>query len=185
MLGVSLSSCHRYHPAEVDRSYQSDFVLPCCLRPRSGGSAFGIMSRGHLCVHFRYGPTTRRLPLGAAVGRLHEFGLPPPCYPSYKALIITLAGLTPAGYTSLGWTHAPPICTPADASPVPSRERPHGLGRDMDWLYPLPQRTYTSCTWPVSLAHIAVGPEFPRGPRTDPDVPVKASGSSLRSRRRA
>ena len=32
---------------------------------------------------------------------------------------------------------------------------------------------------------IAVGPGFPRGPRTDPDVPVKASGSSLRSRRRA
>ena len=46
-----------------------------------------------------------------------------------------------------------PTCAPADASPVPSRERPHGSGRGMVWLFPLPQRTSTSCSWPVSLAH--------------------------------
>ena len=37
----------------------------------------------------------------------------------------------------------------------------------------------------VSLAHIAVAPGFPRGPRTDPDVRANASGSSLGSRCRA
>ncbi len=46
-----------------------------------------------------------------------------------------------------------PTSAPADASPAPSRERPHGSGRGMDWLLPLPQRTFTSCPWPVSLAH--------------------------------
>ncbi len=101
-----MSSCHRYHPAEVERSYQSGFDLPCCLRPLCESSTFGIHSRGHLCVHFRYGPTPRRLPFGDAVGRLHELSLPLPCYPSYKALIITLAGLSPAGHSSLCWTHA-------------------------------------------------------------------------------
>ena len=105
MLGVSLSSCHRYHPAEVDRSYQSVFDRSCCLRPWAGGSAFGAHSRGHLCVHSRYGPMTRNLPFGGLVGRLHELGYPLPCYPSYRALIITLAGLTPAEHTSLSWTH--------------------------------------------------------------------------------
>ena len=85
MLGVSLSSCHRYHPATVERSCQSDFDLPCCLRPKRGGSAFGTDSRGHLCVHFRYGPMTRNLPCGGLVGRLHELSLPLPCYPSYRA----------------------------------------------------------------------------------------------------
>ena len=34
-------------------------------------------------------------------------------------------------------------------------------------------------------AIIPVAPEFPRGPRTDPDVRASASGSSLGSRRRA
>ena len=85
MLGVSLSSCHRYHPAKVERPCQSDFDLPCCLRPRHEGSAFGTDSRGHLYVHFRYGPMTRNLPYGGLVGRLHELGLPLPCYPSYRA----------------------------------------------------------------------------------------------------
>ena len=120
LLGVSLSSCHRYHPAEVDRSCQSDFDLPCCLHPEHEGSAFGTASRGHLCVHFRYGPTTRRLPQGNAVGRLHRLSFPLPCYPSYKALIVTLAGLSPAGHTSLSWTHVFPVHSPAPPSPLPS-----------------------------------------------------------------
>ena len=105
MLGVSLSSCHRYHPAEVDRSCQSGFDLPCCLRPSPEGSTFGSELRGHLCVHLRYGPMTRRLPFGDDVGRLHRLDFSLPCYPSYKALITTLAGLSPAGHTSLSWTH--------------------------------------------------------------------------------
>ena len=122
---MSLSSCYRYHPAEVKRSCQPDFDLPCCLRPETGGSAFGKHSRGHLCVHFRYGPMTRRLPQGSAVGRLHEFGLPLPCYPSYRALIVSLAGLSPAGHTSLRWTHGFPCCCyfplPCVPAPLPRR----------------------------------------------------------------
>ena len=48
---------------------------------------------------------TRRLPFGDDVGRLHRLDFSLPCYPSYKALIVTLAGLSPAGHTSLSWTH--------------------------------------------------------------------------------
>ena len=48
---------------------------------------------------------TRDLPYGDRVGRLHELGFPLPCYPSYRALISTLAGLTPAEHASLDWTH--------------------------------------------------------------------------------
>ena len=34
---------------------------PCCLRPPVAGSASGSSHfRGHLCVHWRYGPGTRR-----------------------------------------------------------------------------------------------------------------------------
>ena len=85
MLGLSLSSCCRYHPAEVGQPCQSAFGRPCCLRPRVAGSAFGIHCRGHLCVHSRYGPMTRNLPKGDLVDRLQKFGFPPPGYPSYGA----------------------------------------------------------------------------------------------------
>ena len=65
LLGMSLSSCHRYHPAEVEQPSHSAFGCPCCLRPPVVGSAFGPSHfRGHLCVHFRYGPMTRNLPPG-------------------------------------------------------------------------------------------------------------------------
>ena len=85
LLGLSLSSCCRYHPAEVGQPCQSAFGRPCCLRPRVAGSAFGIHCRGHLCVHSRYGPMTRNLPKGDLVDRLQKFGFSPPCYPSYGA----------------------------------------------------------------------------------------------------
>ncbi len=117
MLGMSLSSCRRYHPAEAVRSSQSDFDRPCCLRPSVEGSTFGIYSRGHLCVYSRYGPMTRGLPYGDRVGRLHELGFPLPCYPSYRALISTLAGLTPAEHASLDWTHNRAYGFPVPGSP--------------------------------------------------------------------
>jgi hypothetical protein len=51
------------------------------MRPSPSGCGLGL--RGHLCVHFRYGPMTHTLPMGGFVDRLQDFGFPPPCYPSY------------------------------------------------------------------------------------------------------
>ena len=86
LLGMSLSPCCRFHPAEVLEPHRSDFGSPCCLRPPVGGSAFGATHfRGHFCVHCCYGPVTRRLPTGDVVDRLQSLGFPPPCYPNYGA----------------------------------------------------------------------------------------------------
>ena len=86
LLGMSLSPCCRFHPAEVLEPHRSDFGSPCCLRPPVGGSAFGATHfRGHFRVHCRYGPVTRRLPEGDVVDRLQSLGFPPPCYPNYGA----------------------------------------------------------------------------------------------------
>src|SRR5262245_2872694 len=41
LLGVSLSPCCRFHPAEVGLPHRSDFGTPCCLRPSEAGSALG------------------------------------------------------------------------------------------------------------------------------------------------
>jgi hypothetical protein len=49
LLGVSLSPCCRFHPAEVKVPHRSDFGTPCCLRPTEAGSAFGsTLFRGHI-----------------------------------------------------------------------------------------------------------------------------------------
>ncbi len=106
MLGMSLSPCCRFHPAEALEPHRSDFGSPCCLRPPVGGSAFGANHfRGHFCVHCCYGPVTRRLPTGDVVDRLQSLGFPPPCYPNYGVLIFAPAGLSPAEHASLRWTH--------------------------------------------------------------------------------
>ena len=77
LLGMSLSPCCRFHPAEVLEPHRSDFGSPCCLRPPVGGSAFGATHfRGHFCVHCCYGPVTRRLPTGDVVDRLQSFWFP-------------------------------------------------------------------------------------------------------------
>ena len=86
LLGMSLSPCCRFHPAEIKMPHRSDFGIPCCLRPSVAGSALGFTHfRGHLRVHFHYGPVTRDLPKGDLVDRLQSLGFPPPCYPSYGA----------------------------------------------------------------------------------------------------
>ena len=41
LLGVSLSPCCRFHPAEVGMPHRSDFGIPCYLRPPMTGSALG------------------------------------------------------------------------------------------------------------------------------------------------
>ena len=77
LLGMSLSPCCRFHPAEVLEPHRSDFGSPCRLRPPVGGSAFGATHfRGHFCVHCCYGPVTRRLPTGDVVDRLQKFRFP-------------------------------------------------------------------------------------------------------------
>ena len=43
-------------------------------------------------MHFCYGPMTRYHPRDGFVDRLQEFGLPPPCYPSYEASDSYLGG---------------------------------------------------------------------------------------------
>ena len=86
MLGMSLSPCCRFHPAEVMVPCRSDFGTPCCLHPTVAGSTLGaIHFRGHIHVHCRYGPVTRDLPEGDLVDRLQDLGFPPPCYPNYGA----------------------------------------------------------------------------------------------------
>ena len=77
MLGMSLSPCCRFHPAEVMVPYRSDFGTPCCLHPTVAGSALGATHfRGHIHVHCRYGPVTRNLPKGDLVDRLQDLGFP-------------------------------------------------------------------------------------------------------------
>ena len=59
---------------------------PCCLRRTVGGSASGATHfRGHLCVHFGYGPMAHCHPKEDLVDRLQRFSFLPPCYPSYEA----------------------------------------------------------------------------------------------------
>ena len=114
MLGLSLLPCCRYHPAGMNQTYHPVFVCSSCLRPTDAGSASGASNfRGHLCVHSRYGLVTRSLPSDGCVNRLQDFGFPPPCYPSYRALALTLTGLTPAEQTSLRWTHIRTCSFPA------------------------------------------------------------------------
>jgi len=106
LLSMPLSTCRRFHPAEVMLPFRSDFGNTCCFRPTVAGSAFGSLHfRGHIHVHFRYGPLTRRslseslsIGFGTLVSRraaIQTTGL----------LTLTLAGLTPAEYASLYWTH--------------------------------------------------------------------------------
>ncbi len=44
-------------------------------------------------------------PSDGLVGGLQSLGFPPPCHPSYGALALASAGLTPAEHVSFLWTH--------------------------------------------------------------------------------
>ena len=92
LLSVSLPSCCRSHPARVARRYSQFAMIHAAfalqLRARPPGKHF----RGHLCVHFRYGPMARHHPKDDAVNRFQKFGFPPPCYPSYEASDSYLGG---------------------------------------------------------------------------------------------
>src|SRR5262249_13777092 len=126
-LGMSLSPCCRFHPAEMGVPRRSDFGIPCCLHPTVAGSALGSLHfRGHVCVPCRYGPVTRSLPEGDLVDGLQDFGIldtSSSCHPTTGLLTLALAGLPPAEHTSLYWTQQPcmnlSIHTAPDVRPLP------------------------------------------------------------------
>jgi hypothetical protein len=66
-------------PLQSGATIHAAFALRLRTRP------LGKHSRGHLCVHFRYGPMACHHPKGDVVDRFQKFGFPPPCYPSYGA----------------------------------------------------------------------------------------------------
>src|SRR5262245_16483017 len=110
---MSLSPCCRFHPAEVAMPRRSDFGIPCCLRPSDAGSALGSSHfRGHIYVHCRYGPATRGLPKGDLVDGLQDFRILVSRHPAIQTtglLTFALAGLSPAGHTSLYWSQHPTV----------------------------------------------------------------------------
>ena len=79
------------------------------MLPSSFGCGLGLRGlhfRGHLCVHSRYGPVTRRPPFyDGRVDGLQGISSLPPCHPNYGVLALSPAGLSPAERASLCWTH--------------------------------------------------------------------------------
>ena len=125
LLSVSLPSCCRSHPARVARRYSQFATIHAAftlqLRARPPEKHF----RGHLCVHFRYGPMARHHPKDDAVNRFQKFGFPPPCYPSYEASDSYLGGfLSPTEPASLRWTHNRTCRFPASGFPTEFSQSP-------------------------------------------------------------
>ena len=102
LLGMSLSPCCRFHPAEVQVPHRSDFGTPCSLRPSDAGSALGsIHYRGHIRVHCRYGPVTRDLPREILSIGFRILVSPRPAIQATGLLTLAPAGLPPAEHASL------------------------------------------------------------------------------------
>src|SRR5271157_4228917 len=126
LLGMSLSPCCRFHPAEVLEPHRSDFGSPCCLRPTVAGSALGATHfRGHFCVHCCYGPVTRRLPRETLLIGSRVLVSRHPAIQTTGPLILAPAGLSPAEHASRRWTHNRTCRFPASGS----RTRPHAVFR--------------------------------------------------------
>jgi hypothetical protein len=105
-LDVSWSPCRRSHPAGVSRriSQVRRAMLPSPLNREARPP--GLKYFGATCAFTLV--TARGLthhPFDGLVGGLQSFGFPPPCHPSYGALALTPAGLTPAEHVSFLWTH--------------------------------------------------------------------------------
>ena len=96
-------------PRRSERALQSVCARPCCLHPWKEGSASGVLAfRGHLWVHFRYGPVTCSPSQGWLCQLASSASFPPHgCNPSYGALTFTPVGLSPTEHASLDWTHSP------------------------------------------------------------------------------
>ena len=98
------------------------------MLPSSFGCGLGLRGlhfRGHLCVHSRYGPVTRRPPFyDGRVDGLQGISSLPPCHPNYGVLALSPAGLSPAERASLCWTHNRACGFPAPGSRTRSCRRP-------------------------------------------------------------
>jgi len=64
LLGMSLSPCCRFHPAEIEMPRRSDFGTPCCLRPSVAGSALGHAFSRPLSRSFSLRPGDSQSPRG-------------------------------------------------------------------------------------------------------------------------
>jgi len=85
LLDTASSPCCRSYPAGVTNrisqpaTSHAAFVLRERTRPPELST-----SRGHLCVHFRYGPVTRSPPWKMALSMgFRPLAFPPVCHPSY------------------------------------------------------------------------------------------------------
>ena len=101
-----LSSCHRFHPAEVGRSSQSAFNRPCCLRPLVAGSALRNRLSRPLARSLALWPDDSQISPREtlSIGFRNSVSLLP-AIQATGLLTITPAGLSPAEQTSLCWTH--------------------------------------------------------------------------------
>ena len=105
------------------------------MLPSSFGCGLGLRGlhfRGHLCVHSRYGPVTRRPPFyDGRVDGLQGISFLPPCHPNYGVLALSPAGLSPAERASLCWTHNRACGFPAPGSRTRSCLRPRKTRRSL------------------------------------------------------
>ena len=118
----SLCPCRRAvanHPAGVTRRIDRSATCHAAFAFSVAGSASGTSPfRGH---HAFTAVTARRLApiprMGLSMG-FRSFGFPPACHPATGLPIITPTGLSPAGHSSLFWTHNGAGGFPALRSPV-------------------------------------------------------------------
>jgi len=101
--------CHRAvastPPKRVGRISQISAAHAAFAHPRKAQPS-GFPFRGHIRVHFRYGPVTRTFPQGRLVDRLQIIAFAPLCYPSYGASdFYPGRSVLPAQHASLRWTH--------------------------------------------------------------------------------
>ena len=130
LLGMSLSPCCRFHPAEVVVPCRSDFGTPCCLRPTVAGSALGATHfRGHIRVHSRYGPVTCDLPKGDLSIGFRILVSRHPAIRTTGLLTLAPAGLSPAEHASLRWTHNRTCRFPASGSRTRRHAFTHGTSQ--------------------------------------------------------
>ena len=96
-------------PRRSDITRRSVCAIPCCLRPTTEGSAFGLFSveatRGFTFVAAR---SLAHHPQDGFVDWLHPLRFLRGCNPSYGALTLTPVGLSPTEHASLRWSHFGP-----------------------------------------------------------------------------
>src|SRR5713226_4595506 len=116
---MSSSPCRRSHPAgasrRVSRVRRAMLPSPLNREARPPGLKYFGATGAFTSVPAR-GLTHH--PSDGLVGGLQGLGFPPPCHPSYGALALTPAGLTPAEHVSFLWTHG---CRPDRTSWVARR----------------------------------------------------------------